>query len=189
MYFYFMGTWLNARFTHAACEKAEKWIKDKIRCRKHSLPIAFLSCVCWGTKLAARLSTWVTSVSSTGRLNREDQFQGHTERRRRMCTFLHFSRLLFAQLSGLLQCQTPRHCRHPSSPLSTKLFRHLACWSFKVFVARLLHCTRPPRAFSKRQGEKKTLKLPTLQILVCAVVTHSLLSVTVCLGLAIFCVL
>ena len=108
----------------------------------------------------------------------------------------HFSRLLFAQLlhvynivSGLLQCQTPRHCRHPSSPLSTKLFRHLACWSFKVFVARLLHCTRPPRAFSQRQGGKKTLKLPTLQILVCAVVTHSLLSVTVCLGLAIFCVL
>ena len=83
-----MGTWLSARFTHAACEKAEKWIKNKISCRKHSLPIAFLSCVCWGTKLAARLSTWVTSVSSTGRLNREDQFQGHTERRRRMCTFL-----------------------------------------------------------------------------------------------------
>ena len=88
MYFYFKGTWLSARFTHAACEKAEKWIKNKIRCRKHSLPIAFLSCVCWGTKLATRLSTWVTSVSSTGRLNREDQFQGHTERRRRMCTFL-----------------------------------------------------------------------------------------------------
>ena len=77
MYFYFMGTWLSARFTHAACEKAEKWIRNKIRCR-NSLPIAFLSCVCWGTKLAARLSTWVTSVSSTGRLNREDQFQGHT---------------------------------------------------------------------------------------------------------------
>ena len=88
MYFYLMGTWLSARFTHAACEKAEKWIKNKIRCRKHSLPIAFLSCVCWGTKLAVRLSTWVTSVSSTGRLNREDQFQGHTEWRRRICTFL-----------------------------------------------------------------------------------------------------
>ena len=26
MYFYFMGIWLSARFTHAACEKAEKWI-------------------------------------------------------------------------------------------------------------------------------------------------------------------
>ena len=31
--------------------------------------------------------------------------------------------------------------------------------------------------------------MPTLQILLCAVVTHSLLSVKVCLGLAIFCVL
>ena len=30
------------------------------------------------------------------------------------------------------------------------------------------------------------MKLPTLQILLCAVVTHSLLSVKVCLGLAIF---
>ena len=84
MYFYFMGIWLSARFTHAACEKAEKWINkverkiNKIRCRKHvhSLAIAFLSCVCRGTKLAAQLSTLVTSVSSTGRSNREDQVQG-----------------------------------------------------------------------------------------------------------------
>ena len=94
MYFYFMGLWLSARSTHAACEQAEKWINkverkiNKIRCRKHSLPIAFLSCVCRGTKLAARLSTLVTSVSSTGRSNREDQVQGHAERRWRMCTFL-----------------------------------------------------------------------------------------------------
>ena len=41
-----------------------------------------------GTKLAARLSTLVTSVSSTRRSNREDQVQGHAERRWRMCTFL-----------------------------------------------------------------------------------------------------
>ena len=78
---------LSARFTHAACEKAENRINEverkinKIRCRKHSLPIAFLSCVCRGTKLSARLSTLVTSVSSTGRSNREDQAQGHAERR------------------------------------------------------------------------------------------------------------
>ena len=42
-------------------QKTEKWINkverkiNKIRCRKHSLPIAFLSCVCRGTKLASRL--------------------------------------------------------------------------------------------------------------------------------------
>ena len=53
MYFNFMGTWLSARFTHAACEKAEKWINKverkvkKTRCWKHSLPIALSSCVCW----------------------------------------------------------------------------------------------------------------------------------------------
>ena len=96
MYFYFMGTSmiLSARFTHAACEKAEKWINkverkiNKIRCRKHSLPIAVLSCVCRGTKLSARLSTIVTSVSSTGRSNRVDQVQGHAERRWLVCTFL-----------------------------------------------------------------------------------------------------
>ena len=99
----------------------------------------------------------------------------------------HFSRLLFAPLSGLLQCQAPRHRRHPSSPLFTKLFRRLLKFqSFRLTPAPL-HA--PTQSVSKRQGGKKTLKLPTLQILLCAVVTHSLLSVKVCLGLAIFCVL
>ena len=99
----------------------------------------------------------------------------------------HFSRLLFAPLSGLLQCQTLCHGRHPSSPLSTKLFRRLLKFqSLRLKPAPLL---APTWSVSKRQGGKKTLKLPTLQILLCAVVTHSLLSVQVCLGLAIFCVL
>ena len=85
----------------------------------------------------------------------------------------HFSRLLFAPLSGLLLCQAPRHCRHPSSPLSTKLFRRLLKFqSFRLTPAPL-HA--PTLSVSKRQGGKKTLKLPTLQILLCAVVTHILL--------------
>ena len=99
----------------------------------------------------------------------------------------HFSRLLFAPLSGLLQCQAPRHRRLPSSPLSTKLFcRLLKFQSFRLTPAPL-HA--PTWSVSKRQGGKKTLKLLTLQIFLCAVVTHSLLSVKVCLGLAIFWVL
>ena len=65
----------------------------------------------------------------------------------------HFSRLLFAPLSGLLQCQAPRHrrqCRHPSSPLSTKLFRRLLKFqSFRLTPAPL-HA--PTESVSKRQG-------------------------------------
>ena len=50
----------------------------------------------------------------------------------------HFSRLLFAPLSGLLQCQAPRHRRHPNSPLSTKLFRRLLKFqSFRLTPAPL----------------------------------------------------
>ena len=151
MHFYFMGIWLSARFTHAACEKAEKWINkverkiNKIRCRKHSLPIAFLSCVCRWTKLAARLSTLaiVTSVSSTGRSNRE--FRRSSSRpcwaaltSTHVHVLDHFSRLLFAPLSSLLQCQAPRHRPHPSSPLSTKLFcRLLKFQSFRLTPAPL----------------------------------------------------
>ena len=89
MYFYFMGTWLSwsVRFT-----KAERWINkverkvNKIRCRKHSLPIAF-SCV-FGAKLATRLSTWVISVPSTGRPSREEASRPCSEWRRRMYMFL-----------------------------------------------------------------------------------------------------
>ena len=47
------------------------------------------TCTAWpGREPEVKRPEWVTSVSSTGRLNREDQFQGHSERRRRMCTFL-----------------------------------------------------------------------------------------------------
>ena len=196
MYFYFnMGTWLSARFTHAACEKAEKWKKKQDPLSKTFVAHCIFVLCLLGDKACGTL----IDLSHLRVFDRKTESWRSVSRpywaaSTHVHVLDHFSRLLFAQLlynivSGLLQCQTPRHCRHPSSPLSTKLFRHLACWSFKVFVARLLHCTRPPRAFSKRQGGKKTLKLPTLQILVCAVVTHSLLSVTVCLGLAIFCVL
>ena len=46
------------------------------------------------------------------------------------------------------------------------------------------HACFTARAHQERSqnGKEETLKLPNLQILVCAVVTHSLLSVKVCLG-------
>ena len=170
--------------------KANKWSREKDK--QDPLSKTFVSYCTFVLCLLVQSLRHASRPESPPCHRQEDRIakrlQGHAERRRRMCTFLTiFSRLLFAPPSGLLQCQTPRHRRHPSSPLSTKLFRHLVCWSFKIFVARLLHCTRPHRAFSKRQEGKKTLKLLNLQILVCAVVTHSLLSVKVCLGLAIFC--
>ena len=162
MYFYFMGIWLSARFTHAACEKAEKWKNkverkiNKIRCRKHSLPIAFLSCVCRGTKLAARLSTSVTSVSSTGRSNREDQVQGHAERRWRMCTFLTIF-LGFYLLHYLVCYNVKRHAIVVTLHVAVRSLPRssVACWSFKVFVSRLLHCTHPPRASQNGKEERK----------------------------------
>ena len=146
MYFYFMGIWLSARFTHAACEKAEKWINkverkiNKIRCRKHSLPIAFLSCVCPGDKACGTLID----------LCHLRVFDRKIESRRsssRPCwaalthvhVLDHFSRLLFAPLSGLLQCQAPRQRRHPSSPLSTKLFRRLLKFQSFRFTPAPLH--------------------------------------------------
>ena len=148
MYFYFMGIWLSARFTHAACENAEKWINkverkiNKIRCRKHSLPVAFFVLCLSGDKACGTLidlshlrvfDRKIESRRSSSRLS--------PERRWRMCTFLTiFSRLLFAPLSGLLQCQAPRHRRHPSSPLSTKLklFRRLLKFqSFRLTPAPL----------------------------------------------------
>ena len=133
--------------------KVERKI-NKIRCRKHSLPIAFLSCVCRGTKLAARLSTLVTSVSSTGRSNREDQVQGHAERRWRMCTFL--TNFLGFYLLHYLVCYNVKH----HAIVVTLAVRSLpsssvACWSFKVFVSRLLHCTHPRRASENGKEERK----------------------------------
>ena len=101
--------------------------RKKFWCRKHLLPIAFLSCVFVGAplKLAVRLST---SVSSSGRPLAKT-FQGHAERRRR-ALLDHFSRILFAPLSGLLQCQTPLH-RDPvrSLPLRFRHFINLT-WHF-----------------------------------------------------------
>ena len=183
-----MGTWLSARFTHAACEKAEKWINKverkvkKTRCWKHSLPIALSSCVCWEKACGTLIDlSHLRHRQDESRSGFKDIVSG-VDARAFLREVDHFLGLYLV----FLQCQTPRHHRHPRSPLSTKLFRHLACSSFKVLVARLLHCTCPPRAVSKRQGGKKTLKQP---ILVRAVVTHSLLSVKFCLGLVIFCVL
>ena len=148
-----MGIWLSARFTHAACEKAGKWKNkverkiNKIRCRKHSLPIAFLSCVRRGTKLAARLSTLVTSVSSTGRSeSRRSSSRPCWAALTLVHVLDHFSRLLIVPLSGLLQCQAPRHRRQPRSPLFTKLFRRLlkfqsfsshACSTARTHLERL----------------------------------------------------
>ena len=161
MYFYFMGIWLSARFTHAACEKAERWINkverkiNKIHCRKPCLPIAFLSCVCRGTKLAGRFSTLVTSLSSTGRSNREDKVQGHAERRWRMCTFLTIF-LVFYLLHHLVcytWCEAPRHRRHPSSPLSTKLFRRLL--KFQSFRPTPAPLHAPTWSVSKRQTARR----------------------------------
>ena len=158
-----MGIWLSARFTHAACEKAEKWVNkverkiNKIRCRKHSLPgIAFLSCVCRGTKLAARLSTWVlvTSVSSTGRSNREDQVQCHAERRWRMCTFLTIF-LGFYLLHYLVCYNVKHHAIVVTLAVRSPPSSSVACWSLKVFVSRLLHCTHLPRASQDGKEERK----------------------------------
>ena len=154
-----IGRWLSARFTHAACEKAEKWINkverkiNKIRCRKHSLPVAFLSCVCRGTKLAARLSTLVTSVPSTGRSNREDQVQGHAERRRRMCTFLTIF-LGFCLLHYLVCYNVKHHAIVVTLAVRSLPSSSVACWSFKVFVARLFH-THPPRPSQNGKEERK----------------------------------
>ena len=155
-----MGTWLSARFTHAAFEKVEKWINkverkiNKIRCRKHSLPIAFLSCVCRGTKLAALLSTLVTSVSSTERSNREDQVQGHAERCRRMCTFLTIF-LVFYLLHYLVCYNVNHHAIVVTLAVRSLPSSSVACWSFKVFVSRLLHCTHLPRASQNGKEERK----------------------------------
>ena len=165
MYFYFMGIWLSARFTHAACEKAGKWKNkverkiNKIRCPKHSLPIAFLSCVFRGTKLAARLSTLVTSVSSTGRSNREDQGQCHAERRWRLCTFLTIF-LGFYLLHYLVCYNVKHHAIVVTLAVRSLPSSSVACWSFKVFVSRLLHCTHPPRA---SQNGKEEIKLWSCQ--------------------------
>ena len=150
----------------------------------------FVLCLSGDKACGTLISTLVTSVSSTGRSNREDQVQGHAERRRRMCTFLTI--FLGFYLLHYLVCYNVKH--HAIVVTLIITVRSLpsssvTCWSFKVFVSCLLHCTHPPRASQNLQGGKKTVKLPTLQILLCAVVTHSLLSVKVCFGLAIFCVL
>ena len=148
MYFYFMGIWLSARFTHAASEKAEKWINkvqrkiNKIRCRKHSLPYCNFVLYLSGDKACGTLIdlSHLRVFDRTGRSNCEDQVQGHAGRRWRMCTFLtiFLGFYIFAPLSGLLQCQAPRHRRHPSSPLSTKLFRRLLKFqSFRLTPAPL----------------------------------------------------
>ena len=137
--------------THAACEKAEKWINkverkiNKIRCRKHSLPIAFLSCVCRGTKLAARLSTLVTSVSSTGRSNREDQVQvlSGVDACARSWPFFSASfrsTIWFATMSST----TPS-----SSPYQSALYQALPSLAeVSKFSSHACsrHCTHPPRA-------------------------------------------
>ena len=69
----------------------------------------------------------------------------------------HFSRLLFAPLSGLLQCRAPRHRRHPSSPLSTKLFRRLLKFqSFRLTPAPL-HLVRLKTARRKENSEAANL--------------------------------
>ena len=175
MYIYFMGIWLSlsGRFTHAACEKAEKWINkverkiNKIRCRKHSLPIAFLSCVFRGTKLAARLLTLVTSVSSTGRSTREDQVQvlsGVDACARSWPFFLGFYLLHY------LVCYNIKH----HAIVVTQEVRSLpsssvACWSFKVFVSRLLHCTHPPGASqtARRKENSEAANLANFALCCC----------------------
>ena len=159
MYFFY-GHMIKRSFHTCRLWKGRKWINkverkiNKIRCRKHSLPVAFLSCVCRGTKLAARFSTLVTSVSSTGRSNREDQVQGHAERRRRMCTFLTI--FLGFYLLHYLVCYNVKH----HAIVVTLAVRFLpsssvACWSFKVFVSSLLHCSHPPGASQNgKEGRK-----------------------------------
>ena len=142
----------SARFTHAACEKAEKWINkverkiNKIRCRKHSLPIAFLSCVCRGTKLVARLSTLVTSVSSTGRSNRDDQVQGLSGRGWRMCTFLTIfsasicSTIWFATMSSTTPSSSPQQSALYQALLSlaeVSKFSSHACSTARTHLERL----------------------------------------------------
>ena len=148
MYFYFMGIWLSARFTHqmqpVKRKKSEKWINkverkiNKIRCRKHSLPRHCIFVLCLSGDKACG------TLIDLGHLRGLRQPGGGSSSR--LCwaalthvhVLDHFSRLLFAPLSGLLQCQAPRHRRHPSSPLSTKLFRRLLKFqSFRLTPAPL----------------------------------------------------
>ena len=101
-----------------------------------------------------KLSTLVTSVSLTGRSDRGDQVQGHAERRRRMCTFL--TNFLGFYLLHYLVCYNVKH----HAIVVTLTVRSLpsssfACWSFKVFVSCLLHCTHPPRASQNSKEERK----------------------------------
>ena len=103
----------------------------------------------------------------------------------RVCTLLTIF-LVFYLLHYLVCYNVKHHAIVVNLAVRSRPSSSVACWSFKVFDSRLLHCTHQPRA---SQNGKKTLKLPTLLILLCAVVTHSLLSVKVCLCLAIFCVL
>ena len=80
----FMGTWSSARFTHAACEKAEKWINKierkvkKTRCWKHSLPIALSSCVCWEKQGAYDFLGWNFKVFSRYFQVQIQKFQGQS---------------------------------------------------------------------------------------------------------------
>ena len=134
-------------------KKVERKI-NKIRCRKHSLPIAFLSCVCRGTKLAVTLIDLShLRVFDRNGSNREDQVQGHAEWRSRMCTFLTIF-LGFYFLHYLVCYNVKHHAIVVTLAVRSLPSSSVACWNFKLFVSRLLHCTHPPRASQNDKEER-----------------------------------
>ena len=156
-----------------------------VRCTALKMGAFSSSCskVCneWSLMSVRRAEALKRTWESTGTM-RESIGTGHTAGDHVLVTAI-LSAIFIVVLIYLLVLGQIQALRASWDPLLDSNKRQVGPCS----VAGLL-CTCPPRAFSKRQGGKKILKLPNLQILVCALVTHSLLSVKVCLGLAIFCV-
>ena len=115
MYFNFIGTWLSTRFTHAACEKAKKWINKqrKIQARsvvrKHSLPIVFSSCVRWDKAHGAVINLRVINRTAKLRGGFQAMLSGVDAH---SLSSPFFSASICSTVWLAVQCQTPLR-RHP----------------------------------------------------------------------------
>ena len=124
---------------------------NKIRCRKHSPPIAFSSCVCWDKACDTLID--LSHLRVIGRT---------TESRGGLLSGVDARALSWTFFSASTTCSTiwfatMSNSTSLSSPEQSALYEALPSLGFRKLQSsrRLFHCTCPPRAFWKRQGGKK----------------------------------
>ena len=162
MHFYFYGHMIKRSFHTCSLWKGRKVINkverkiNKFRCRKHSLPIGIFVLCLLGDKACCTLI-------DLGHLR---VFDRKIESRRSssrpcwavlthvQCTFLTIF-LGFYLLHYLVCYNVKHHAIVITLAVRSVPSSSVACWSFKVFVSRLLHCTHPPRASQNGKEERK----------------------------------